>query len=619
MNPDDLQTYVASGRLSQSQANKLKQLAPGSYCTHRSWGFGKIRSYDTVLDQVFIDFENKQGHPMQLAYAADSLTAIPQDHILTMKAADPEAFKARVKAEHAEIVRVFAKSLGEEAFPERLQAILCPFALTEAEWKKWLSTAKRTSKKEGLISWPVRKNQPIRVLDRPETPMDAIVARLNKARSLPDLLEVAEDVLKKIGKSEELKLLVPELVKSLDEQIALNRERNPSIVVEAIWIRDDLLSLDQQQSSGASLQSMIQEVHDLRHVLCDLSSHRQKNTLQVIKQTFPDWEARIKQLISSADAKLLTAIVNFLMAENKTTDLPEVMHRSLREQRVSVSLMLWMCKNREDSAYASWLPPLVNGRLLSVMLHEIEEAMLESGSRRKNPLTEILLDDLSLVVDMVRACDVEEARDLGKSILLNPAIDEIDKRSLMGRLIKVCPTIQSLLVNNQEKKEESLVVSWESLERRRKEYEELINKKIPENSREIAVARSYGDLRENHEYKAAKETQTVLMRLKADLEQMLARAQGTDFYKPDVSCVNIGTQVTIQPLSGGEPETYSILGAWDGDPSKNILSYQAAMARALLGKKVGEEVDLTADDKIRRVRIAAIEPCVHEMAPVGAA
>ena len=80
-----------------------------------------------------------------------------------------------------------------------------------------------------------------------------------------------------------------------------------------------------------------------------------------------------------------------------------------------------------------------------------------------------------------------------------------------------------------EEKSESLMVSWSSLEKRKAEYEELVNKKIPENTKEIGVARSYGDLRENFEFKAAKQMQAVLMRRKVGTRSMLHNARGTDF------------------------------------------------------------------------------------------
>ena len=104
----------------------------------------------------------------------------------------------------------------------------------------------------------------------------------------------------------------------------------------------------------------------------------------------------------------------------------------------------------------------------------------------------------------------------------------MDKRSLLGRIVKAYPSIQSMISGDQTKDDNLLIVSWPSLERRKNEYEELVKKKIPANSKEIAIARSYGDLRENHEFKAAKEMQKVLMARKGELEIDLTRARGTE-------------------------------------------------------------------------------------------
>src|SRR6202043_1817497 len=97
-----------------------------------------------------------------------------------------------------------------------------------------------------------------------------------------------------------------------------------------------------------------------------------------------------------------------------------------------------------------------------------------------------------------------------------------------------------------DEKAAPLVVSWSSLSRRKNEHEELVKKKIPENTKEISIARSYGDLSENFEFKAAKQMQAVLMRRKTELEQMLHRARGTAFENADTSRVSIGTIVTVR-------------------------------------------------------------------------
>jgi transcription elongation factor GreA len=187
----------------------------------------------------------------------------------------------------------------------------------------------------------------------------------------------------------------------------------------------------------------------------------------------------------------------------------------------------------------------------------------------------------------------------------------MDKRSLLARIVKSYPTIQSLITGEQTKREDtSLIVSWDSLHRQKKEYDELNQIKIPANRKEIAIARSYGDLRENHEYKSAKEMQRILMKRKSELESQIDRARGMDFAQAKTDQVNIGTRVRLTDLDNNQVETYSILGAWDSNPDRQIVSYLTPFAQALLGKKVGEEANLELEGHNRRFRVEAIEPYV---------
>ena len=183
----------------------------------------------------------------------------------------------------------------------------------------------------------------------------------------------------------------------------------------------------------------------------------------------------------------------------------------------------------------------------------------------------------------------------------------MDKRSLLARLVKAHPAVQSLVSGEQTKQESALLVSWESLERRRLEYQDIVEKKIPANSKEIAIARSYGDLRENHEYKAAKEMQKILMRQKEDLEAALTRARGQDFLNAKTDVVGAGTVVVATDLTTNQTETFTILGAWDSDPDRGIISYLTPIAMALVNRKVGDEVEFELHGGKRRHRIEKIE------------
>ena len=74
---EDLNPYIEAGKSTAAHAEALQKLTPGAFVTHRSWGFGKIAAWELITGQITIDFGSKTGHPMQLQYAAETLTFIP--------------------------------------------------------------------------------------------------------------------------------------------------------------------------------------------------------------------------------------------------------------------------------------------------------------------------------------------------------------------------------------------------------------------------------------------------------------------------------------------------------------------------------------------------------------
>jgi transcription elongation GreA/GreB family factor len=209
----------------------------------------------------------------------------------------------------------------------------------------------------------------------------------------------------------------------------------------------------------------------------------------------------------------------------------------------------------------------------------------------------------------VSDAEPEELREVMRRLLMTPVFEELNKRSLLGRIVRIHPGLETMITGGgSEEKQEALIVSWDSLEKRKEEYEEVVNKKIPQNIQEIQIARDYGDLRENFEFKAAKEMQRVLQRRKAEMERDLGLARGTDFANPDTTQVSIGTTVTLRDPGDDRLEVYHILGAWDSLPEQGIISYKAAIAQALLGHKAGERVEIPTEHADRLVIIDKIEP-----------
>jgi transcription elongation factor GreA len=208
----------------------------------------------------------------------------------------------------------------------------------------------------------------------------------------------------------------------------------------------------------------------------------------------------------------------------------------------------------------------------------------------------------------VQDADDESLRLFAKRLLTSSVLDELTRRSLLARVIKIRPEIEKMMEDNSGAREDtSLIVSWDSLEKKKAELDELVNVKIPHNKSEIQIARDEGDLRENGGYKAARDQQAVLNRMKEQLEREVGVARGTDFANVPTDKVGIGTVVDFTYTDTGATETYTILGAWDGDVEKNIVSYLSEIAKALIGKKVGEDADLPTDTgSTRSVKVTAI-------------
>jgi len=157
MMKEELDKLVAAGKIGRQHVDRLLRLVEGGFCTHRSWGFGRITTVDTVFSRLIIDFQSKPGHSMDLAFAADSLKPIAADHILARKAVDLPALKQMAALHHLELIQVVLKSYGGKSTADQIQQCLVPEVI-EDDWKKWWEVAKREMKKSGHFVVPLKKS-----------------------------------------------------------------------------------------------------------------------------------------------------------------------------------------------------------------------------------------------------------------------------------------------------------------------------------------------------------------------------------------------------------------------------------------------------------------------------
>jgi transcription elongation GreA/GreB family factor len=605
METTELKKLVESNRLTEQQASKLKDLAAGVCCLHKSWGFGKVQALDLILGRVAIDFKSKPGHSMELGYAADSLQLLTPTHILAQKVENAGRLRSLPPLE---LCRIVLQSFGGQATADQFQRALCGDVIPAEDWKKWWDSAKKAMKKDPHFGVAAKKTDPYVLRDAPVSAHQELVDAFHMARGLKDKLAAAEQLLQMADEVEGIEKVVPDMVQVLTEHIGKHRDYQPALAIEAIWVRDELAKIQglNHEAQVHQIHEILPQVRNLHVVLDEIPTHKQKKLLPIIRNLFEDWRERMFKLLRTGSGKLLSEVVDFLIAEGQEAELKNLLERAVRDQSASGDLLAWICRSRNVDRYQNLVGDLIHPRLFSAILVTLDRSHFDKGPRRKNELRELLLSDTELVADLLQLASVDETRDLSKVLLASPMFEELDKRSLMSRVIKVCPPVQELLAAGKEAKTEPLIVSWESLERRKAEYDELVTKKIPANTKDIAIARSYGDLRENFEFKAAKETQRVLSRRRAEMEMELMRARGTDFSDARTDVVGIGTVVTVTDLGDKSSHQFRILGAWDGDPDKGIISYQTKLAQALSGKKVGEEATFEMDGQSKRYRVEQI-------------
>jgi hypothetical protein len=158
-----------------------------------------------------------------------------------------------------------------------------------------------------------------------------------------------------------------------------------------------------------------------------------------------------------------------------------MLKRSIREHSATSEMLAWLCTERER-----W-SELITPELLGAILAALEREQHNTPGRASK-LHRAFAEDRQLIGQMFANADIGIARDAMRRLQLSPLFDELTKRSLLARIIKIHPELESMVTGGQpQEKAASLIVSWSSLEKRKAEYEELKGKDS-ENRKEIAPA-----------------------------------------------------------------------------------------------------------------------------------
>ncbi|NDA09500.1 MAG: hypothetical protein EBZ05_03170 [Verrucomicrobia bacterium] len=608
--PTDTENETSSSSTEESAQDpqvheKLKPLVPGAVCRHRSWGVGQIVSRDDALGSLLIDFRSKKGHAMEFEYASQTLRILTDEHFEARILKDPSSVKDQAGKDPGELMRQAVQQLGREATTARLEEAFVPHLFGAPDWKKFWDAAKRAMRKDPRFVIPSKRTDPIHYLEKVPEVQAGGIEELKEAVGVKRVIEALEK-LQKTQNSAVLKGQSEEIFKLVDASGQKIPKSQVGQLAELALARSEFAgSIGLPAEPGTILRGLLPaEPNRLAALVEALPAGKQPRFVELMADLLGErWPELFNALLPRASGRLMDAITAKFKKAGRGAELEGALDRLLRERQVHPDTVVWLCRNRTGEFQK------IGGPFLFLTALAVLEKEQLADRWRASRLHDLILEDKELIRDLLAASAPEEMRDITRAALSSTAFEELDKRSLMGALVKLHPHIGSMVAGeNKATTTESLVVSWDSLEKRKKELEEIVNKKIPANSKDIGVARSYGDLRENHEFKAAKEMQAVLMRRKAELESMIVSAQGTDFSGVKGDVADIGTVVEYQD-EGGSSKRVTILGAWDSDPENGVISYQTAVGQALLKKKPGETADLPTEGGGKsKVRIVSVRP-----------
>jgi transcription elongation GreA/GreB family factor len=590
MHPD-VAKLVEAGRIPKPVGERLSQLAPGNFCIHKSFGAGKVTHWDLPGKKVVIDFEKSAGQTMELQFAFQKTEWIGAEDFRAKKIEQLEELRTLSKSDPLALVVHLLSSHGGSLTGDALEKELSGAVIPEAGFKKWWDSTKKALRESRLAVVPQKRTEPIvlRVGDR--SPSQALVADFEAARDIKGMIRALEAIAADIGAFESDTDSLKRLLADIDEGAKKAARVQLGQALQLVAARDEVIGSSKSlelDPSAVRLSDLLlsADATRLAEEAGALPSSRQRAVYEAFPNAFGDeWVGKIVQVFDRVGARGVTEIARILLERGEMASLVSHLRSAIARRALGPDALIWVCRERKGSSQE-----IFSADVGASVLNLLENDHLSDGPRKTSRLQSLLGDDKTLLTDLVNIMDVNEARNFGRRLLDCPVFGELEKKSLMARIIKARPETAELVNGaNSKRPDEILVVSWESLEKKKAELDDLIRNKIPQNLNDVKIARSYGDLRENFEYKSAKDLEKYLAHRRNALEKEIANARGSDFKGSDAAKVNIGTVVTLVDAAGVETEM-TVLGAWDSIPETKTVSYLSEVGKVLLNREPGDAV-----------------------------
>ena len=343
----------------------------------------------------------------------------------------------------------------------------------------------------------------------------------------------------------------------------------------------------------------------ISNLLSPLEPADRKRAVQdLAKAGSPGWAEKISALLDSGDAEVADGAMDVLKKKR-----PDMLVRFFAELTTRPSrnpaLFLWFAKGFVSGAISPELAPgekkqNVIERVLT-LANQMGTEVIRSGDAQAKEFLRLARNFLTgrkmaMFNDFVEGTSLDYGRFLHAKVLRNRGFTDQTKQALLDVIESEHPNIhETEATEARSVASPSADVVYTTLagyHRQETELRQVVEVEIPEIATELGRAASFGDISENAEYSAALDKQERIMRRLGELRDALDRARILEPDEVTTDRVVIGTRVRLLNKGSGDEQIFTLLGPWDVDLDKGVISYMSPVGRGLLGKKIEDEVDI---------------------------
>lgn len=568
----------------------LNHLHKGNFVFHTAgWGVGEIVDVSFLREEVDVELDLVQGvKALSFQSACKTLKPLDKSHFLAQRFGDPDELEAKAKKDPLYVLHLLLNDLGPMNAAE-IKDELLELVIPEEDWNKWWQLARNKLKKDAKITAPAKPKDPFILHDEELSHGDRILKKLEQKASPEQFIDLVYSFLRDF----------PQTVKNRELNTAISSYLEKMLQLENLSDSEhlSLLLLLDEVSPGkeaALLKEKVQRASSLANLInsMNITAYKRKVLSIALKERENSLE-EMAQCLLTVDQQFAKDYILQLLMENDGKGLVEkVLDQALMAPTNYAKVTPWyLQKALKDKKLPltdqEGLASLFEALLITISSLEHKAEHRDLVKKMVQMLTNARF---KLVRDIFKTASIEQIREFLLLATKCHVLTEQDIEIFYSLGEVVFPKLK------KERKKAEVVEEEPQIWATEQGYQAMAEKikhistvETVDNAKEIEEARSHGDLRENAEFKAALERRDRLQSELAFLSKQYNQAR--ILRKEDVKTESVGIGVVVHCTStDGQNKIYTILGPFEADAEKNIISSQSKMAQDLLGKEKGDKV-----------------------------